>query len=120
MPSAKDLFLWSGAAENSGKAGGYFPGFEYGAAGSGYILATVYVHTKDEELLETAIGAATYIQNVAVYSDDHEAALVPYTGLYHGSAGCASSLVALAQYLLGGTYGPSYLEDPYRNLYVRI
>ncbi len=233
-----------------GKAGGYFPGFEYGAAGSGYILATVYVHTKDEELLETAKGAATYIQNVAVYSEDHEAALVPYndtylqglyylgvcqgpvgtsrlfyklyditvdetykkfilaltngilatgapakhsegywrtncyccgaagmlehfinihkltgngdylkaakdaaetligesthdfiknhtnwytqwnrhepwkseayTGLYHGSAGCASSLIALAQYLLGGTYGPSYLEDPYRNLYARI
>ena len=28
-----------------GKAGGYFPGFEYGAAGCGYILASVYEQT---------------------------------------------------------------------------
>lgn len=65
-----------------GKAGGYFPGFEYGAAGSGYILAEVYEHTKDEELLETAVGAAKYIQSVAVYSDDQKAALVPYNDTY--------------------------------------
>ena len=230
-----------------GKPGGYFPGFEYGAAGSGYILAEVYEHTKDPELLETAKGAAQYIQSVAVYSDDQEAALVPYndtylqglfylgvcqgpvgtsrlfyklyeitidesykkfilqltngilatgapakhsegywrtncyccgaagmlehfihlhkltgngafiqaakdaaetlvgestydslkkytnwytqwnrhepwkseayTGLYHGSAGCASSLLALAQYLKEGKFGPTYLEDPYHDLY---
>ncbi len=230
-----------------GKAGGYFPGFEYGAAGSGYILSVVYEYTKDEELLETAKGAATYIQNVAVYSEDQESALVPYndtylkglfylgvcqgpvgtsrlfyklyeitidesykkfilqltrgilatgapakhsegywrtncyccgaagmlehfinihkltgqdeflqaakdaaetligestydflkkytnwytqwnrhepwkseayTGLYHGSAGCAASLLSLAQYLKGEDPGPSYLEDAYKNLF---
>ena len=37
-----------------GKAGGYFPGFEYGAAGCGYILASVYEQTHQEEYLDIA------------------------------------------------------------------
>lgn len=65
-----------------GKPGGYFPGFEYGAAGCGYILASAYEHTKNEEYLELAKGAAEYILNIADYSDDKEAALVKYNDTY--------------------------------------
>lgn len=228
-----------------GKPGGYFPGFEYGAAGCGYILASLYEHTKNEEYLELAKGAAEFILDIADYSEDGEAALVryndkyltdlyylgvcqgpigtsrlffklyeitkeekyrefiikltngilatgapakhsegywrtncyccgtagmlehflnvhkltgdnqylqaayesaetligestyknklrnwytawnrhepetsdPYIGLYHGSGGCASSLLALAQYISEGDYLPPYLEDPYKRLY---
>ena len=39
-----------------------------------------------------------------------------YTGLYHGSAGCASSLLMLAAYMAGQAL-PPYLEDPYAELY---
>lgn len=238
-----------------GKPGGYFPGFEYGAAGCGYILAEVYKHVAGNrevkaplplsEYIEAAQGAAEYIMNIADYSEDGEAALVryndtyltdiyylgvcqgpvgtsrlfyslyeitgeerykdfvvkltngllatgapakhsegywrtncyccgaagmlehflnvhkltgddrylsaaydaaetiigestyrnklrnwytawnrhepetsdPYIGLYHGSAGCASSLIAFARYISGGDYLPPYLEDPYKDLY---
>lgn len=64
------------------KAGGYFPGFEYGAAGCGYILSSVYEYTKDEELLDTAKKAAEYILNIADYSEDKTAALVRYNDTY--------------------------------------
>lgn len=65
-----------------GKAGGYFPGFEYGAAGCGYLLAKLYEITKDEKYLELAKGAAKYILNVADYSEDGSAALVRYNDTY--------------------------------------
>lgn len=65
-----------------GKAGGYFPGFEYGAAGCGYLLAKLYEITEDEKYLEIAKGAAEYILNVADYSEDNEAALVRYNDTY--------------------------------------
>ena len=65
-----------------GKAGGYFPGFEYGAAGCGYILASVYEYTKDEEFLDAAVKASEYILNVADYSQDKKAALVRYNDTY--------------------------------------
>lgn len=65
-----------------GKVGGYFPGFEYGAAGCGYILAKLYEITKEEKYLELAKGAAEYILNIADYSEDGEAALVRYNDTY--------------------------------------
>lgn len=65
-----------------GKAGGYFPGFEYGAAGCGYLLAKIYEITKEEKYLELAKGAAKYIVNIADYSEDGEAALVRYNDTY--------------------------------------
>lgn len=65
-----------------GKAGGYFPGFEYGAAGCGYILSKVYQYTKKKEYLEIAKAAAQYIVNIADYSEDGEAALVRYNDTY--------------------------------------
>ena len=40
-----------------------------------------------------------------------------YTGLYHGSGGCASALLMFAQYLDGKAYFPPYLEDPYKVLF---
>ena len=64
------------------KAGGYFPGFEYGAAGCGYILAGLYEHSKQKKYLDTAIKAAKYIMNVADYSKDGSAALVRYNDTY--------------------------------------
>ena len=64
------------------KPGGYFPGFEYGAAGCGYILASVYEATGKEEYLEAAKGAAEYILNLADVSEDGEAALVRYNDTY--------------------------------------
>lgn len=65
-----------------GKAGGYFPGFEYGAAGCGYLLAKLYEITNDEKYLELAKGAAEYILNIADYSEDGDAALVRYNDTY--------------------------------------
>jgi lantibiotic modifying enzyme len=64
------------------KAGGYFPGFEYGAAGCGFILASVYEYTREEEYLRVAKEAARYILNIADYSEDGEAALVRYNDTY--------------------------------------
>ena len=64
------------------KAGGYFPGFEYGTAGCGYILACIYEHTKEKEFLKTAEKAAEYILNIADYSEDGQAALVKYNDPY--------------------------------------
>lgn len=65
-----------------GKAGGYFPGFEYGAAGCGYIFAEIYRHTKDATFLEASQRAATYILNIASYSEDKKSALVRYNDTY--------------------------------------
>jgi len=65
-----------------GKPGGYFPGFEYGAAGCGYILASIYEHTGNVEYLKIAQKAAEYILNIADYSEDGEAALVRYNDTY--------------------------------------
>lgn len=65
-----------------GKAGGYFPGFEYGAAGCGYILSEIYKHTKLPEFLEASENAATYILNIADYSEDKSSALVKYNDTY--------------------------------------
>lgn len=64
------------------KAGGYFPGFEYGAAGCGYILASVYEYAPVEEYLQIAEQAAQYILNLADYSEDGQAALVRYNDTY--------------------------------------
>lgn len=61
-----------------GKPGGYFPGFEYGTAGCGYLMAKIYEHTKDRRYLEEAKNAALYIQKIADYSDDESSALVRY------------------------------------------
>lgn len=57
---------------------GYFPGFFYGAAGSSYILASIYEYTKEEEFLKLAQGGAEYILSIADVSEDGEAALVRY------------------------------------------
>lgn len=65
-----------------GQPGGYFPGFEYGAAGCGYILASVYAMTQNPAYLEAARGAAEYIRNLADVSPDGEAALVRYNDTY--------------------------------------
>ena len=64
------------------KPGGYFPGFEYGAAGSGYILSLLYEYTEDLDFLETSKGAAEYITSLAVTSEDGKAALIPYNDTY--------------------------------------
>lgn len=65
-----------------GKKGGYFPGFEYGAAGCGYILAEIYRHTNDSSFLEASKRAAVYILSIANYSEDGQSALVRYNDTY--------------------------------------
>ncbi len=90
------------------KAGGYFPGFEYGAAGCGYILAKVYEYTKDERFLTAAKKAAEYIKNIADYSEDHKAALVRYNDTY---------LTDL--YYLGVCQGPIGTSRLFYELYCR-
>ena len=40
-----------------------------------------------------------------------------YTGLYHGSTGCASALLLLGQFIEDREYLPPYLEDPYKDLF---
>ncbi len=61
---------------------GYFPGFFYGTAGTGYILAKLYQHTKDERYLDLAKGAAAYITSIAEVTEDGRAALVRYNDPY--------------------------------------
>ena len=61
---------------------GYFPGFFYGTAGTGYILAKAYEITKDKRFLERAQKAADYIKSIADITDDGEAALIRYNDPY--------------------------------------
>ena len=61
---------------------GYFPGFFYGTAGTGYIMAKLYQHTKDERFLNLAKGAAAYITSIAEVTEDSRAALVRYNDPY--------------------------------------
>ena len=62
------------------KAGGYFPGFEYGAAGCGYILTKVYEKSGEKEFLDVAKGAAEYIMAIADVKKD--GVLVRYNDTY--------------------------------------
>ncbi len=62
------------------KPGGYFPGFEYGAAGCGYILTKVYEKSHKDEFLEVAKGAAKYIMAIADEKDG--GVLVRYNDTY--------------------------------------
>lgn len=91
----------------------WFPNFELGTAGVGYVLARLYEETHRAEFLTGARAAAIHIQNIATVSGD--AALVHYrepdlTDLYylgycHGPAGTARLFYQLhkvtgeAQYL---------------------
>ncbi len=61
---------------------GYFPGFFYGTAGTGYILAELYKHTGDKKYLDLAKEAAAYITSVADVTKDGRAALVRYNDPY--------------------------------------
>ena len=65
-----------------GKAGGYFPGFEYGTAGCGYLFACLFEQTGKREYLDLAKAAAQYILSIADVSSDKEAALVKYNDPY--------------------------------------
>ncbi|MBQ9610385.1 MAG: hypothetical protein IJV15_13210 [Lachnospiraceae bacterium] len=61
---------------------GYFPGFFYGTAGTGYILTKLYEHTKNERYLELAIKASNYIKRLADKSPNGKAALIQYNDPY--------------------------------------
>ena len=70
---------------------------------------------------EASIGESTYDKKIRKWYTSwnrHEPdRSVAYIGLYHGSGGCASALLAFRQYLEGGEVLPPYLEDPYKDLY---
>ena len=61
---------------------GFFPGFFYGTAGTGYILAKLYERTGNEEYLELAKKAADYLSDIADRSQDDTAALLRYNDPY--------------------------------------
>ncbi len=61
---------------------GYFPGFFYGTAGTGFILAKAYEMTKDKRYLEGAKKAADYIKSIADITEDGQAALIRYNDPY--------------------------------------
>ena len=73
------------------------------------------------EAAETIIGESTYTDPLRMWYTSwnrHEPdTSVAYTGLYHGSLGCASSLLFLSQYIAGKDYIIPYLEDPYKTLF---
>ncbi|MBQ7425185.1 MAG: hypothetical protein IJV21_02865, partial [Lachnospiraceae bacterium] len=61
---------------------GYFPGFFYGTAGTGFLLAKIFEITKDEKFLDGARKAADYIKSIADITPDSEAALIGYNDPY--------------------------------------
>jgi hypothetical protein len=98
-PDARGGWHWLGMdpAHGNMPANTYWPGFEYGTAGIGYILARAWEATGDGQLLESAREAAAHIQAIA--TTDATSALVFYnepanTDLYYvgncnGAAGHA-------------------------------
>jgi len=74
---------------------GYFPGFFYGTAGTGYIMAKLYEETKKERYLQLAKKAAGYLQKIATVKKDGTAALIRYNDPY-----------AADMYYLGMCQGP--------------
>lgn len=83
------------------------PNFSHGAAGIGYFFARLYTHTQNRAHLETALGAARYLEAIAVQEDG--GFRVPYgwpnaswDGLFdigwaHGPAGTARLFYQLWQ-----------------------
>ena len=61
---------------------GYFPGFFYGTAGTGYILAKLYEQTRNDEYLRLAVKASEYLIKIADTSSDNKAALIRYNDPY--------------------------------------
>ena len=61
---------------------GYFPGFFYGTAGTGYILAKLYGKTGKMAFLNGAVQAAEYIKSIAVVDEETNSALLPYNDPY--------------------------------------
>ena len=122
----------------------FLPNFSHGAAGIGFFLATLYEATGEQDFLDAALAAATYLQAVA--RTEEEAFLVPYgwpepdwegyydIGWAHGPAGTARFFYRLWQITgeavwlervqacargilqsgLPGTPNPGFGEDPFK------
>lgn len=98
-----------------------WPNFEYGTAGTGFVLAKLYQATQDEKYLEAAIKASNYIDSIAVPSENGEGILIPYRlpdlndvfylGYCHGPAGTARLYHALYEITQ---------EDHYKNQAFRL
>lgn len=61
---------------------GFFPGFFYGTAGTGYIFTKLYQASGKEKYLKLAEAAAEYIENIADTDRDRKSALVRYIDPY--------------------------------------
>lgn len=93
-----------------------FPNFEYGTAGTAFILAKLYEWGRDDKYLHAAVKAANYVRSLEVEVAP-EAALIPlslpdlsdlfYVGYCHGPVG--SSRVFQLLYELTGK--PEYKSD---------
>lgn len=83
------------------------PNFSHGTAGLGYFLAMLYDATGEQDFLDAALGAATYLEAIA--RTEHGGFLVPYgwpnpdweghydVGWAHGPAGTARLFYKLHQ-----------------------
>lgn len=75
----------------------FYPGFEYGQAGTVYTLAAIYEATREQRFLDAAKRGTQYLMGLAV--GNAQAALLPYAlpdspdlfylGFCHGAAGTA-------------------------------
>ncbi len=108
---------------------GYWHTYCYccGAAGMLEHFVSVYKLTKDQRYLTAAYETAEVLIGDAYVEkklrrwytawNRHEPEVTEaYTGLYHGSAGCAASLLVLNEVIQNGQKLPGFLEDPYKVL----
>ena len=92
-------------------------------------LINIHKLTGDEKYLNEAIKAAEIIIGDSTYNEGlrnwytswnrHEPfKSEAFTGLYHGTSGCAASLLTLAGYIDNDIPKAFYLEDSYKELYL--
>jgi len=75
----------------------YMPNFSHGTAGIAYFLASLYMETKKEEFLQSALAGARYLKSVAitegdvclVFHHEPEGEDLFYLGWCHGPVGTA-------------------------------
>ena len=83
---------------------GYFPNFEYGAAGNAYLLAILYKLTDQPIYLDYAKGALRYVESVSVKKG--KGILIPYNVPYKNNL-----------FYLGNCHGPAGDARAYKLIY---
>jgi lantibiotic modifying enzyme len=81
------------------------PNFSHGTAGSAYVLATLYLETKNKEFLDAALAGAKYLKTIArtegdvclVFHHEPKGEDLFYLGWCHGPTGTARLFYRLYQ-----------------------